>query len=147
MRRTTEQRELWGIQNYVQIVMRLRLVRRLVHDIGAGDYSRELQRNEMRDIFMALRRVADASSTPELSGFATACLLLCERIKALMPSGYLPVALVADWAATAEMYLRRPHCSAFATPLLELLNDPLWHGALDPAEQARLLRELSQPFT
>jgi hypothetical protein len=145
MKRAAQHLELWGIQNHFQIVMRLQLVRRLVRDVVNGECSWDLRWHEMEDILIAMQGVAAAARTAGLSGFTSICLHLCERVLPPMRSGYLPIALLADWAANAELYLRRPHRREFATALLEQLNDPQWLGPLDPAEQASLLRALLEP--
>jgi hypothetical protein len=145
MSRVAASREIWGIQNNFQIVVRLQRVRRLVHDVVNSDCSWELRCHQMQEILIAIQGVGAAANSAGFDGFTSVCSHLCERIEPLMRAGYLPIALVAEWAAVAELYLRRPHGQGFAQALVDLLNDPQWHRELNPAEHGRLLCALRDP--
>ena len=145
MKRAAQHLELWGVQNQFQLVMRLQLVRRLVHDVVTIDYSAELLRRHMGAILIAIQGLTGAARTAGLSGFTSVCLLLCKRVEPSMRGGYLPNNLLTEWAAIAELYLRRPHHREFARALVAQLNDPQWHSPLDSAEQECLLRSLLGP--
>lgn len=145
MKRAVPRLELWGVQNHFQLVVRLQLVRRLVHDVTTIDYSADLLRRHMEDILLVIRGLTGASRTAGLGGFTAVCLHLCKRVEPTMLSGYFPNTLLAEWAANAELYLRRPHHREFATAMLAQLNDPRWHSPLDAAERVYLLRSLLEP--
>jgi hypothetical protein len=137
-----------GARSRVEIVIRLQMVRAQVHDQLHRGASWEDKNIEIDDILSGIQGVAIAAREAGLAAFTSVCLHVCERIEPSLHIGYISrstLALVAEWAANAELYLRRPRYAEFAKALVLQLNDPQWGSPLDPAEQAKLLHDLPEP--
>jgi hypothetical protein len=137
-----------GARSHFQIVIRLQMVRAQVHDRLHPGVSGEHKKIDIDDILMGIQGVAIAAREAGLAAFTSVCLHVCERIEPSLRIGYITpptLALVAEWAANAELYLRRPRYGEFAKALVLQLNDPQWGSPLDPVVQAKLLHDLSEP--
>jgi len=137
-----------GARSHFQIVIRLQMVRARVHDGLYRGASWGHENIEIEDILTGVQGVAFAAREAGLAAFTSVCLQVGERIERSLRSGHISritLALVAEWAANAELYLRRPHYAQFAKTLMLQLNDSRWGSSLDPAEQAKLLHDLLEP--
>jgi hypothetical protein len=135
-------------RSHFQIVIRLQMVRAQVHDRLHRGLTGEHKNIDIDGILMGIQGVAVAAREAGLAAFTSVCLHVCERIEPSLRIGYITrptLALVAEWAANAELYLRRPRYAEFAKALVFQLNDPQWGSSLDPTEQAKLLHDLSEP--
>jgi hypothetical protein len=133
-------------QGYFQLVIRLQVVRMHVHDkLRCADGAAQ-EPAETKDIVCRIQAVAIAAHEAGLFAFTSICLHVCERIDPSLRSGYISkptLALVAEWTANAELYLRRPRFVQFAKAMLLQLNDRRWGEPLDPHECETLLEELT----
>jgi hypothetical protein len=136
-----------GARSRFQMVIRLQLVRAHVHDCLRRGDSWEPGRAEINELLTGIQGVAVAAREAGLSGFASVCQHVCERIEPFARTGTMPRAtlgLVAEWAANSELYLRRPRHAEFAKALVLQLNDRLWRSQLSREEQNSLIRAMSE---
>jgi hypothetical protein len=136
-----------GTQNYFQLVIRLQAVRMHVHDQLQRTDSAFREPAETKDIVLAIQAVAIAAHEAGLYAFTSVCLYVCERIDPSLRSGYMSqpmLALVAEWTANAELYLRRPRFAPFAKTMVQQLNDPRWGEPLNANDLDALIRDLTQ---
>ena len=134
-----------GARSRFQMVIRLQLVRAVVHDCLRRGDSWEPGRAEIAELLTGIQGVAVAAREAGLSGFTSVCLHVCERIEPFQRAGNMPRAtlgLVAEWAANSELYLRRPQHAEFARTLVLQLNDKPWGSQLSREEQNSLMRAM-----
>jgi hypothetical protein len=132
-----------GARSRFQMVIRLQLVRAQVHDCLRRGAACEPSAAEIRELSTGIQGVALAAREAGLSGFTSVCLHVCERIEPFQRNGSMPratLALVAEWAANSELYLRRPLYTEFARALVFQLNDSLWGSRMTREEQNNLMR-------
>lgn len=133
-------------QRHFQIVIRLQKVRAQVQDLRRASMLREIAANE--ELLAAIQGLASAARQGGLVGLTLVANVLGERVESLARRGRIPdgvLALVTDWSARAELYVRRPRFAEFARSLVRQLQDPAWELPLAPAEGDRLISALLDP--
>ena len=133
-------------QRHFQIVIRLQKVRAQVQDLRRASVLREIAANE--ELRAALQGLAGAARQGGLVGLTLVSNVVGERMESLARRGRIPdhvLSLITDWAARAELYVRRPRFAEFARSLVRQLQDPAWELPLAPAECDRLISALLDP--
>ena len=127
-----------------QIIVRLELARAHAHDLGHRFCPREIA--GLEELLLSLQSVVAIAHESGRGAFSKACREVCERLRTASFKGYFSptlLELTAEWAAIAELHIRRPQCYSFAKALVSLLNDSRWGTAMDAVAQSRLIDELT----
>ena len=135
-----------SVRHHFQIIVRLQMVRAKVSDLVSREVAHE---TALKDLALAIQSVKRTAKGAGLFGFATACQWVAERFAAAHARGEVTaklLALIADWSAGAELYVRRPRFQGFARSIILQFNDPGWGSAMDVALQGELLDELNRPL-
>ncbi len=132
------------IRHYYQIIVRLQVVRGSIYELSYRDLARETA--ALEELLTRIQSVVNAARESGLRGYAEVCGEIQSRFESALRRGHLSevtLGLVDDWAASSELYLRRPHSGAFARTLVMQLNEPLWGAAIGAIDEARLIDELT----
>ncbi len=131
------------IRHHYQIIVRLQVVRGWIYELSYRDLARETA--ALEELSTGIQSVANAARESGLRGYAEVCREIQSRFESALRRGGFPEAaleLIDDWAASSELYLRRPHSHAFARALVMRLTEPRWGIPIDDLDQARLIDEL-----
>ncbi len=132
------------IRHHYQIIVRLQVVRGWIYELSYRDLAREIA--ALEELLTAIQSVASAARESGLGGYAKVSLEVQSRFESALRRGGLSeitLDLVDDWAASSELYLRRPHSGGFARALVMQLNEPLWGTAIGMIDEAKLIDELT----
>ena len=130
--------------HHFQIIIRLQLVRAKVCDLARCDLSRE--HLALAELQSSCQSVSTAAREAGLQALMAVSQEVSARLAVALRTAQITEAmlgLIGDWAANAELYLRRPHFRGFARTLVLQLNDPAWGAVMEGAAQMRLLHELT----
>lgn len=117
-----------------QIMIRLQMVRAQAQELLRAGVPHEAFAN--RELLLAIEGLANAARSAHLKGFTLVCLALKDRVE-LLRHGCIPdsvLALILDWAARAELHVRRPRFAEFARALATQLGEPAWGLQITPAQ-------------
>ena len=131
---------------HFQIVIRLQMVRAQVQELRRAGMSRESFANE--ELLVAIQGVVNAARGARLMGLTFVCLAVCERVELGLRGGSISaplLALILDWAARAELYVRRPRFAEFAHSLVRQLGEADWGIPFSSTERDRLINAMLDP--
>ena len=126
-----------------QLVMRLQLLRASLTD---GHNHGLSQRQLLNGLMQNIRSVTVVAADFGLAGYWRMCREVIRRLEAMMKRGAVPprlFALVVDWAASSELYIRRPKFRPFAQLLVRQLDDPLWNELIGEVDQSEMIHDLA----
>lgn len=127
------------------IVTLLQSLRRNAHDRFHRDPPWDGSRAETAEILAEILAVAIAARVEGFFGFTSVCMIVYERIEALLHRGLMPKAILGqlvEWSASAELYLRRPRHAEFAKALVLQLHHSAWGARLGRGQRDGLIRSL-----
>jgi hypothetical protein len=126
-------------------MIRLQMVRAQAQELRRAGVPHEAFAN--RELLIAIQDLANAARSAQLQGFTLVCHALKDRVE-LLRHGFIPdsvLALILDWAARAELHVRRPRFVEFARALATQLSEPAWGLSMTPAECDSLTLAMLRP--
>lgn len=130
--------------NQFQLIIRLQSFRTQISDLILRKWP--LDASAFDELRQSFGSVTFAAHVAGFGAFTGLCEQVCLRLDDMIASKAITVMSLAqlnEWAASAELYIRRPRFRHFARTLVLQLYQPTWSIVLDSESEAQLIDRLT----
>jgi hypothetical protein len=135
-----------GVHHHFQIVIRLQLLRGQISDLAL--LMRPFDSRSFDELRLSFCSVTFASRQAGFEAFTSLCEQVGARLDDMIAGKIMTrmsLTLLNEWAACAELYIRRPRFRHFARALVLQLSHPNWSIVLGSETETHLIDRLTAP--
>lgn len=137
-----------SVHYHFQIIIRLQWVRTQVTHLLC--FERPCDPRALDELYSSFCSVTFAAREAGFAAFTMLCRRVSHRLDEMIVNDAVSnpfLRWVNEWAASAELYIRRPRFHHFARAVVLHLKHPIWGVVMDDETQVRVIDQLTSPYS